>query len=332
MMWSIDSSDYYRLFMTSWLAIDAALGNRTKSEPQLVANLVWEIPRAINTLSSVGGWTIRSGGVFVHAQPFVECKSFPHNKPGSVEIGDLLLLRTEVRRGQASHRRALLLQAKKVSDLPATPDNANQHHLYATWPAFSYARSTKELNRKKRHITGLDLHDASRYLLIRNQAGRCFHQPRCWCTFHPCCCHVVTASPTQPKLCYYRCFLCELIDFLLGNAGKAYTFPPPVRTRNWDRVIEDMITVTTKRRSAFVRRAAKATADSRGQGRAFSFLSGDLSETYGNLHSLWAGEQRWPENGNDGPTSVDEEWPVENDESGGISIIEFIVSSEETPE
>jgi hypothetical protein len=318
--------------MTSWLAIDAALSNRTKSEPQLVANLVWEIPRAINTLSSVGGRTIRSGGVFVHAQPFVECSSFPHTKPSSVEIGDLLLLRTEVRGGQVSDRRALLLQAKKVSDFPATPDNANQHHLYATWPPFKYVRSTKELNGKERHITGLDLHDASRFLLIEDQASRCFQYPSCWCSFHPCRCHVMTASPTRPTLCHYRCFLCEFTDFLLGNAGKAFTFPPPGRTRNWDRVIKDMITVTAKRRSVFVGGAAGATVKSRGQACALSFLSGDQPATYGNLHAIWGKGSHQLENGNDGPPNVREKWAVENDESGGISIIEFIVSNEERAE
>lgn len=109
---------------------------------------------------------ISASGVFVHAQPFVRCSSFPDDRPESVEIGDLLLLRSAVHAGAVLERRTLLLQAKKIPSVPATPGNRNQYHLYAEWPTFEYVCSTRELNGKRRHITGMDLYDASKYFLI----------------------------------------------------------------------------------------------------------------------------------------------------------------------
>ena len=161
-------SDLNNLFYVIGSVINNALSDIGKSEPQLVANLVWEIPRAINNLRFSNGEKITSGGVFVHAQPFVKCKNFPDQTKKAVEIGDLLLLRTEVSGEKITNRRALMLQAKKVSSYSIKPDNVNQHYLYATWPSFEYTRSTEELNGKGRCVTGLDLYNATRYLLINN--------------------------------------------------------------------------------------------------------------------------------------------------------------------
>ncbi len=328
MRWSTDPGDQKNLVQAVNSAVSNALCNSTDSEPQIVANLVWELPRAINRIVSSGGWTLQSGGVFVHAQPFVKCNNFPDISPSSVEIGDLLLLRTEVRGEQVSNRRALLLQAKKATGFPARPDNTNQLHLYNSWPSFEYVRSTKFLNGKKRHITGLDLYDASRFLLISDHG--CCHpsQPRfCHLSCHSQCC-TLTASPTNPELSHYRCFISELIDFLLGDAGKAFDSPPPSRTRKWDRVIEDLRLVTAKQRSTFVGRAAGTMTGERGQGHVLFFLSGAQPATHGILRSLWMGESYMSENMNDGPPQVPANWSGEDSESGGISMIEFIITNE----
>jgi hypothetical protein len=325
MKWSLGAVEHNKIHFSIHTAIHNALIRHPTSEHQIIANLVWELPRAVNLIPLTRGWSIRSAGIFVHAQPLVKSKSFPSVRPKSVEIGDLLLLRTEVCGGQVKNRHAMLLQAKMVSHLPAKPDNSNQHHLYANWPSFEYVRSTPQLNGKKRHITGLDLYDASRYLLISDHS--CSHP--CYKHYwhisppHSCCSN--TASPTLPELSHYRCFAKELLDFLFGDAGKEFVIPPPVRTRNWDRVIEDLIKVTASRSSVFMSRASGVASKARGQGPLLFFRSGDPLPTLGIVHKLW-GISSQAGIINDGPPVVPEIWPIENEEGGGISIVEFVVS------
>lgn len=119
------SADIARLGHAVSCAVGDAFWYTTRSEPQLVANLVWQLPKYINAASLSGSTKVKAGGVFVHARPFVACTSFPEPKPASVEIGDLLLLRTLVVNKKVEEQHALLLQAKKAS-IPATPDNSNQ--------------------------------------------------------------------------------------------------------------------------------------------------------------------------------------------------------------
>lgn len=95
-------------------ALSQAFKNPKSSEPQLVANLVYELPNHINKVALSGTAKVEAGGIFVHARPFVSCASFPDTQPGSVEIGDLLLIRTLVINKTVMERRALLLQAKKL--------------------------------------------------------------------------------------------------------------------------------------------------------------------------------------------------------------------------
>ena len=324
---SPDPDDYMNLVEAVCSAVGNAFRSPALCEPQLVANLVWELPRAINKLTPSKGVSIKANGVFVHSQPFVKCKTFPNQKPASVEIGDLLLFRTEVCGEYVLNRRALLLQAKKGSDYSVKPDNANQHHLYAKWPPFEYVRSTSGLNGKRRHITGLDLYDASRFLLISDHD--------CWdpldllfcCSSHPYHGCSRTASPTHPKLSHYRPFVRELIYFLLGDAGKSFTRPPPARTRDWDRVINDLITVTAKRSSVFMKRAA-GSEQVRGQGPVFCFLSGQPYVSHGILRALCEEKVLRSESSSDGPPQVPDEWFGEDSDSNGISMIEFVVSTE----
>lgn len=328
MKWSIDIYDYRNLLRAVNVGISDALCKPKLNEPQIRANLVWTLPRAINAFSLGRKWTLKSGGVFVHSRPLVK---FNNQKQVSVsvEIGDLLLLRTEVSGEKVTDRRALLLQAKKVSKFPVTPDNDDQHDLYANWPFFEYVYSTSALNKKKRHITGLDLHDASRFLLISDRTVEHFHCLECCYSFYPCFCEVMTASPTKPKLSHYRCFVSELVDFLLGDAGKAFKNPPPARTRNWDKVINDLVTVTAKRRSAFVKSPEGTT---RGQGDVFFFLSREQPGDYGLLHALWGDGASLNEKANDGPPQVPAQWTKSDSENNGISVIEFIVSNERRAE
>ncbi len=330
MKWSLDIEDRIALAGTLHSATRTALCGQNQSEPQLVANLVCGLPRAINALTFSGGFTIKSGGVFVHGQPFVRCQNFPKTSPASVEIGDLLLVRTEIKNEEVAERRALLLQAKMLKSLPATPDNANQHHLYANWPPFTYIRSGEILNAQERHITGLDLYHASRYLLITKHACcRPWHAGWCQLLYPGACCSM-TASPSHPRLSHYRCFVGEVLDFILGDAGKPFVIPPPPsRTKNWDRVIKDLTTATALRASSYIERASGSNTDARGQGILFALPSGTQLSSYGVTRDIWSNPSLAELTLScDSPPKDPGEWPEASDDDGGISIIEFVVSDE----
>ena len=313
-----------RLANQLWDGLESALQNPRQSEPQLVANLVYHISRAVNGLGPLSGrrHTVKAGGIFVHQQPQVLCDDYPEPPPKSVEIGDLLLLRTEVRDSVVRSRSALLLQAKKYKTLPVTPDNRNQYHLYATWPRFTYTRSTKKLNGKKRRIAGLDLHSASKYLLLGSNPQGCTNCPL---QYLPNACKgAMTAQPTMPSLNHYRCFLQELFDFFMGDLGKSFQLPSQPRTRGWDRVMEDLITVTANRATKYIRDAFFEADPYRGQG--LCFVTGHFSEE-GAFHRLPNSLIRQYLL-RDGPPEVPAEYYEEDPDGGGISTIEVVVSSQ----
>ncbi len=330
MKFKISHDDHRNLYYAIEKSLSEALKNPSQSEPQLIANMVWHIPRQINGFTLCkNGLNIQAGGVFVHQQPQVSCGNFPEAMPQSVEIGDLLFLRTEKRNGTVSSRSALLLQAKKISSLPASPDNKNQHHLYAKWPPFEYVRSTSALNGKKRYLTGPDLYNAGKYLLIGKNSCCCLDWPFCHRFFHLLDHHcVLTAQPSYPEISQYRCFLVELTDFILGEAGKAYHSPAPKRTRNWDRVIHDLTFMTGIKASEYIRRASQRTSPSRGQ--CLSFLSGNFKVPDSLLCLMGLSGQT--ENNLGSPPEVPPEYfrGDSSDGDGGVSVIEFIVSTDES--
>ena len=307
-------------------ALSNAFKNPNQSEPQLVANLVFEFPREINKVQLSGKTKITAGGVFVHARPFVACKSFPNPSPASVEIGDLLLVRTLAVNGKVAEKRALLLQAKKANSIPAVPDNKNQWHLYEQWPGFTYADRSGGLKGKRRHIKEPDMYDAAKYLLIGSNAvaspahciqcfGWPFHRHHHWPDF---CLHY-TAQPTTPEISRYKCFTGELIEFITGNAGKVFAKPKP-RTRGWERIIQDLIDETAKSKTIYAGRAGgQTTSAMRGNGALFFSLAGQSS------FSLFGANNNGAANNFDSPPNVPAEWSGDNN-GGGISIIEFVVN------
>lgn len=337
MKWKVKNEFHAELVDQIEEALGSAFHNPIHYEPQFVANLVWHLPRAINRIRSRRGVTIRSGGVFIHGQPMVRCQHFPEVRPTYVELGDLLLLRTNIVNGQLAERRAMLLQAKMFRDVPVEPDNKNQQFLYEDSPWFEYVRSTADLNGKKRRITGPDVHLATKYLLIRKRTGCMRSCPVAeHCNFPACkhgdCQSLMTAHPTAPMLSHYQDFREELLEFILGNAGKEYVSPPPPYKKDWDKVIEDLTQVTAGRRSAWMRRASANDSSSRGQ--MFRFVAGNCDFFSGvrpiqshfvkEVPSLLLGI----EEGLDGPPEVPPtEHYLEEFEEGGVSVIEFVVSS-----
>lgn len=323
----LPASDMVLIIEAVVCALENAFHNSALTEPQLVANFVWALPEYINNIHLPGETKVKAGGVFVHARPLVQPASFPCQSPKSVEIGDLLLIRTLVVDGSVKEKRALLLQAKKADSIPAVPDNKNQWHLYEQWPLFTYAARSGGLTGKKRHIKEPDMYDAAKYLLICTNPVAPWQAPPCCITwpyyglYHwPLKCAISTAQPTKPEIGRYQCFAHELVGFLIGNAGKYFNEPAP-RTRGWDRVIQDLITETAKATTIFMGRAAgQTTRSTRGSGVLF-MITAKQSDFFS---VAFGGESTSSRE----PPDIPREWQSDDDTSGGISIIEVIFEQE----
>ena len=329
---SLTIQEIQKLFSEIDSAISHALALPSQSEPQLVANLVWHIPQYLNGMMFSKGYSIDIGGVFVHQQPFVKSDDFPRSKPGYVEIGDLLLVRNEVCNGSVNDRRAILLQAKKVDNLSAKPDNENQHYLYTAWPTFEYVKSTPLLNGKERHVTGPDLYDASKYLLL-SKTPKKFNLSIHSGTISiarphgPHSCPAVTAHPSSPLLSHHVCFVSDLVDFVLGDTGKSFLSPPPKRKRGWDKVIDDLIKVTAERVTTHMNRTSGGLNPKRGVSTSsILFMNGFFSDqsTFQKDNSIDVNDFKDNRNG---PPEIPESFDNDN-QSGGISVLEFTIHSE----
>ncbi len=321
MRFNISPANYSKLLNAIGSGLFQALRQPAQTEPQLVANMACYVPQFINALKLPD---VHSAGVFVHGRPLVHCSNFPSPTPLSVEIGDLLLLRTIKNNGNVISRAALLLQAKKTNSLPFIPEHRNQYHLYSKWPSFQYT-APNSLKGKKRHIAGPDLYNAAKFLLIEKKIRQ--HHTICPISYFFCCRNncVFTAQSTFPQLSHYECFQKELSEFILGNAGKQYQSPPPRWSKNWDRLIHDLTTVTARLTSTYIKKATFDISSKRGQ--YLFFLSGNFSDPLSTLHSFSSAKY------NDFSLDVPPEVPVSENEQNdshnqGFSIIEFVVSTD----
>jgi hypothetical protein len=222
----------------------------------------------------------------------------------------------------------MLFQAKIFKNLPVKPDNPDQYHLYAYWPPFEYTRSSK-LNRAQRHIFGPDIHGGTKYLLIRKSDD--VHGDEYCCSLFGCCSCMpylrrnclLSAQPTPTALSHYRCFVSELIEFILGDAGKAFK-TPHANDKNWNRVIKDLTDETGACASVFMGHASGCPAiDRRGNTLVFSRGSRDgLS---------FLSEDSWDAiaDRNEAPPEVPANRSSDDDdERSGISIISFVVNDD----
>ena len=319
-----------RFFRAIHAAITDSFHDTSLSEPNMVARFMYEIVQRVNSIQPC---SVRAGGVFVHASPLVSCGDFPRATPASVELGDLLLIRSELVNGKRTKQAALILQAKKTDRLPCAPDNENQYHLYSSWPTFTYARvgrcgqnqGQSPLVGKSRTIRCNDISNGTKYLLINN-SDTGWGNFSC-CTNHCCClpsgaCDIAaTAIATTNELSNYECFAHELVRFILDFGGKPFALPPERWSRNWDRVMEDLLTNVAKLTSIFTGRAAKQANSARGTG-VYIFIDNLDARSCLISRGVPCGSS------NDGPPRNDEHFR-DDGEPSGIAVLEFVVSHEE---
>lgn len=300
--------------------------NNKSKEPELIASFMFKLIKNINKINPS---IIRAGGVFVHASPLVSCKNFPSPKPTSVELGDLLLIKTEICKLKHNKYSALLLQAKKTKFLPCSPDNKNQYYLYSNWPKFTYKKvnrlqpgnKKKSLLKETRNINCKNIYKGTKYLLIDTSQGgwvpsaniQYIHCTSCVPACYPI---AITAIATHTGLSNYEPFGCELVKFLLGNGGKNFKKNPAPTSRNWDRVIDDLLQNTAKSISSFTSSCPNNGGNIK-RGNGYLYLSdvGNLNTSSSLLLSSGI-INRPPQN--DGL--------FRDKRSHGISIIEFVIS------
>ena len=306
-------------------AVRNAFNDHHLPEPQLVANLAWHLPQRLRN-SQFAQLHLGVGSVFIHGQPLVHSPRFPKPSTKSVELGDLLLVRTLVQHGTPVERRALMLQAKKSQKPTVKPDNENQWFLYERWPLFTYQRG-KTLSGQCRHVRERDMNRASQYLIITPPPS--LSQWRCTSftvtPFHnftyciPTLGHQ-TAHPTSPALSNYHDFTKTLVDFILGNAGKRFIYQP-TNDIGWNQVVTDLLDVTSNSVSKFIGRAASGGTLSRG------IALTPIKSRYFSHHAIATHHEDSAYVANlDGPPMDINPWPSDGDpEYEGISIIEFVV-------
>lgn len=319
----IDYPDLRKLMRAISEAIDESI-HEGNDEPAKVAQLTYRIPKYINGLSiNSNGYKLSSGGVFIHQKPYVTFPAIKYKK--HVELGDLLLISTVID-GSKTTRKALLLQAKMFDELPITPDNPDQHFLYNEWPEFHYI--AKALNKAGRKVAGFDLHSSAKYLLLSEHG--CFFD--CLDFFeryfidskHSCC--TITAHPTEP-LSHHICFAEELLQFVLGDKGKEFQDGRtlPATEIGWSRVIDDLLENTSKSAKSHMKNASQGHNPTRGCGvfgNRLSFLTDYVEPDF-----------RLEPNDNELPPTDLPPRPENNDEDGGgISVIEFVLRREESQE
>lgn len=301
-----------------------------QSEPYIVANMIYKIVDATNSTKTRKNLKkiISASGIFVHSSPFVKYNKIEtigrKTTPKSVEIGDLLLLRTAKRPDGTYSRHALLLQAKKVKNInfyPLVPDNAKQHYLYANWPKFEYTNSSN-LNGEQRHIRGWHLYHAAQYLIVDSSKK------------------FVTYMPNIPKIRYYKNFVRQLTDFILGHEGKPFEYGK--LNKNWDHVITDLMDETAKRTRKEMKSRAKGNVRTRKgikaglRGYGMMYFASDVNSKI--LLNHFSDDEMIKLNNMaldsndiiDIPPTFDSE--KHEKESEGISIIEFFIDESEENE
>lgn len=122
-----------------------ALGKAPKDEPQAVVavySTLATLKPAWSKVFAAHGAQASMSGAFIHGKPYVRFNG-PFTPTDCCELGDLLLVVDDVRRGQED-RRALITQAKPVSGPRLAiykPNERKQLHLNMNWPVFTFVGS-----------------------------------------------------------------------------------------------------------------------------------------------------------------------------------------------
>lgn len=257
------------LYLKHSLCIDVAdaietsiQGLTSHQEPDLVASLVTNLPQKLSVVlpQYISGVKFNIGGCFIHQKPIVEfCnQNISTKKP---EMGDLLLIYKEVNR-KGNRYNALLLQAKKTSNIynsPVDPHDKHQLALYTQWPKFRYRRAGI-LNGQERSICPKTVSTGAQYLLIDEN----FATPNMpvhwtfWC-----------ATPDD-VLSASHSLAFQIVDLIEFQTGRPFIEKRQYMD-HWSKMIWDLIGISAS--ACFNRRPAGYRNKPRMQGNILNLLN-----------------------------------------------------------
>lgn len=254
-------------------AIETSIqGLTSHQEPDLVASLVTNLPQKLSVVlpQYISGVRFNIGGCFIHQKPIVEfCnQTISTKKP---EVGDLLLIYKEVNR-KGNRYNALLLQAKKTSNIynsPVDPHDKHQLALYTQWPKFRYRRAGI-LNGQERRICPKTVSTGAQYLLIDEN----FATPNMpvrwtfWC-----------ATPDD-VLSASHSLAFQIVDLIEFQTGRPFIEKRQYMD-HWSKMIWDLIDISAS--ACFNRRSAGYRNQPRMQGNILHLLNNgndQLSEQF----------------------------------------------------
>ena len=257
------------LYLKHSLCIDVAYAIETSiqgltshQEPDLVASLVTNLPQKLSVVlpQYISGVRFNIGGCFIHQKPIVEfCNQTISTK--KLEVGDLLLIYKEVNR-KGNRYNALLLQAKKTSNIynsPVDPHDKHQLALYTQWPKFRYRRAGI-LNGQERSICPKTVSTGAQYLLIDEN----FATPNMpvrwtfWC-----------ATPDD-VLSASHSLAFQIVDLIEFQTGRPFIEKKPYMD-HWSKMIWDLIDISAS--ACFNRRSAGYRNQPRMQGNILNLLN-----------------------------------------------------------
>nr|WP_321358936.1 hypothetical protein [uncultured Hyphomonas sp.] len=218
---------------------------KAASEPDFVAAFVlYAVPRIAQDWASVlqkFGVSLNVAGVFCHQSPMVHFDPAgrtwpPPTKPVRCELADLLIVHDHYVGDNFQWRRAVLVQAKKTPGKAVSSPDPVQYHLYNQLPPFEIlpARFAKGPRYFANIAADPLAWQGMQYGLIRDAPRR----PVTWHMY----------APAQPLVCFAHCQLAGFMTDMLDPGGIAGRAAMPGGSGDWDRTIDELLTITAHRR------------------------------------------------------------------------------------
>ncbi|MEH7372565.1 hypothetical protein V7156_24370, partial [Priestia megaterium] len=205
-------------------------------EPDYIAILVERVGKLAkdwDMILSTRGITLSIASVYCHQRPIVKYSSNGINP----EIGDLLIVHAHHPKKGRSRRRAILLQAKMVTDISeGINPNDHQLYLYERWPVFKFIKPRKAGTRQ---VTPTQAHMGGRYLMIADPSSSFLYNHKGY--------EFMTAASSENLNAEYH-FLNEIMGILDLSKGKEFHGRKTAEKRSdWSTVIWELLEISFRK-------------------------------------------------------------------------------------
>lgn len=267
----------------------------------------WQKP-----LSKIG-YSLKVHGVFCHAAPVVDFKG-PTGSPPGCELADLLVVTDEVgSTGTVQRRRASLIQAKMASQAKRVTltgsSSKKQLHLYQNWPSFRFRESVYGTDSYS--LKRIANEDAGTFGVIDRHFKKSLGKSPEWTQHNP--------RPTPHRITTQPSFGGFLAGMIAGGSKSLGRVAYPGGTDDWSRVVDLLLRVTYNK--AFTHSSTLGSLASPRGTTAMAYLTTPEMKR-GRIGRKVDHDWRPPFDGFE---------TIEDDSSGGISVLRLEVSRGEEP-